>query len=137
MMGEPIHHGPRTWWGFQFNWSQSWTVVEKFRLQQYEQSERAVDLGELPSSKWKLGDVIVFDWADGGNPHDHLSVVTRAGAVPRISQHSTDRRETKWSEEVTKNIPEYVKEIGGDVHGWSYEILRPRFRAANIPPRFR
>jgi hypothetical protein len=133
----PIGRGPWSWWGEHSNSSQSWTAVEIFIEQQQAQSERAKDLHELPPSQWKLGDVIVLNWDDGGNPHDHLAVVTRVGRDPGISQHSSDRRDYSWKEDRAYTIPRYVEERGGDPHGWRYYVLRPKFKAANIPPKDR
>ena len=139
LMREPVGHGEWSWWanGPMITPTESWDGVEKFIEQQQAESRRAIDLHELPPSKWRLGDVVVYNWANGGDPHDHLSIVTKANGKPAISQHSTDREDTAWTEMVQKYIPNYVRGIGGDPKEWQYYILRPLYKAANIPPRYR
>ena len=122
--------GEWSWWTRHRVGSESWVLVEKFVEQQRDESRRAEGMGGLAPSRWKVGDVIVYNWNNGGPSQDHLSVVTKGGPRPRISHHSTNRRNVLWADMV-----DIIRDAG--YRGWTYSVLRPRYKAANIPKRLR
>lgn len=131
--------GEWSWWS-KYGWvddvlytydTESWRLVEKFFEQQVQESKRAKNMGRLTPRRWRLGDVLVFNWHDGGPDKDHLSVVTASGVRPRVTHHSRDRKNVLWG-----TMRRIIAEAQ-DGQPWSYFIIRPNYKAANIPPSAR
>lgn len=120
------------------NSNYTWANVEGFRNQQVN-SGRAVDLGRLLSPKWQEGDVVLLNWLKEPDGHDevpdHAEIVTEASSEGRfIASETAARHHVPWNKE-WKKIEEFIEEP--DHHnewpyGWTWELLRPRYRASNL-----
>ncbi|HMS71487.1 MAG TPA: amidase domain-containing protein [Baekduia sp.] len=110
------------------DWTTAFSTVSGFVTTQLA-GGRMQDLGQLSAAKWKASDVVVYNWHNGGPRFDHLSIVTRAGADPRVSQHTAARRDVNWRSMRTRYIPATLQSLDGRF--MSYQILRPRFRFTN------
>lgn len=116
--------GTDSWWakkGVTYRYTHSWAVVKDFREHQVKVG-RMREMGALPPAQWRLADAIVFGWGDSEN--DHMAMVTSVGNDPGLSSHGNDRVDLPWSQ-----FKDVIRE---DHPTFSYTVLRPRYRFANV-----
>ncbi len=140
-------HVPRDgliWWGGkayeteeESKYNESFTNVNGLAHHMTESGRaRILKPSETTAANLKTGDIILIDWGDDGE-YNHAVIVNESSDHRYISSEASNRHGIPWSEYVGKQVANYLATHKEWHNVWGFRILRPTYRAANIPPKNR